>query len=71
MLAPPNLDELEAEYGDHDDETFRPVIRLQVDPDTFEIFESLMEEAPGGDEAEKFAALLAAVDVAVLSAELS
>jgi len=68
MMAAPSLDELADEYGDHDGAEFYPVIRLQVEPETFELYESLMLNAPGDDDAEKFAALMAAVDVSALGA---
>lgn len=66
-----NLDDLEDEYGDHDETAFWPVIRVQVSPDTMELYESLMADAPGENEGDKLAALLGAVDATVLSPELS
>jgi hypothetical protein len=67
MLEVPTLDDLGEEYGEHDSDTFNPVIKVQVEPETFELFTSLMADAPGSNEAEKFAAVLAAVDVGAMT----
>ncbi len=66
---PPTLDELGAEYGDHSEESFWPYIRVQVSPETKELFDSLWRDAPGDTDADKMAALLGAVDAAALGAE--
>ena len=66
---PPTLDELGAEYGDHSEESFWPYIRVQVSPETKELFDSLWRDAPGDTDADKMAALLGAVDAAVLGFE--
>ena len=58
----PDLDDLESEYGDHDDRSFWPFIRVQVAPETAARWAQLMKVAPGGDDAEKAAAIVGAVD---------
>lgn len=68
MLAVPTLDALGDEYGEHDSDTFNPVIKVQVSSETFELYESLMASAPGTTDADKFAALLSTVNVAALPA---
>jgi hypothetical protein len=66
---PPTLDELGDEYGDHSEESFWPYIRVQVSPETKELFDSLWRDAPGDTDTDKMAALLGAVDAAALGAE--
>ena len=63
---PPTLDELGDEYGDHSEDAFWPYIRVQVSPETKELFDSLWRDAPGDTDADKMAALLGAVDAAAL-----
>ena len=65
---PPTLDELGDEYGDHSEDAFWPYIRVQVSPETKELFDSLWRDAPGDTDADKMAALLGVVDAAALSA---
>ncbi len=60
---PPSLDELAEQHGDHDPETFWPVLKLKLPPETFERYESTLRGMPGGDEAAKFAALLERVSL--------
>ena len=55
---PPSLDELVEQHGDHDPETFWPVLKLKLPPEVFERYESTLRGMPGGDDAAKFAALL-------------
>ena len=62
----PDLDDLENEYGDPGERDFWPFIRVQVSPDTFRRWRSLMDGLPGEDEANKAAQILEAVDVTVL-----
>jgi len=69
--APPTLDELADKYGEPNERDFWPVVRVQVSPETFQAFNSLMAQIPGEDEALKFAHLLDAVDATVLGAKLS
>jgi hypothetical protein len=57
--AAPSLDELEDEWGEHDETNFWPEIRLKVSPDTHERYLRLMASRPGSDDAERFEALLA------------
>lgn len=68
MLAkstPPTLDELEEKYGSEPEpDAFWPVIRVKVSPDTKELYDSLLEEAPGTDEGVKFGWLLERVNLA-------
>jgi hypothetical protein len=56
--AAPSLDELADEYGEHNDRSFWPVIRVQVSPETKAAYDALMRTLPGADEAEKFDALI-------------
>jgi len=62
----PHLDDLEDEYGDPGERDFWPFIRVQVSPETFRAWRGMMDSLPGADEAEKMAAILEAVDVAIL-----
>ena len=62
----PHLDDLTDEYGEGGDRDFWPFIRVQVSPDTFRRWRSLMDGLPGEDEANKAAQILEAVDVTVL-----
>jgi hypothetical protein len=61
----PHLDDLADEYGDPRERDFWPFIRVQVSPDTFRRWRSLMDGLPGEDEANKAAQILEAVDVTV------
>ena len=61
----PHLDDLADEYGDPGERDFWPFIRVQVSPDTFRRWRSLMDGLPGEDEANKAAQILEAVDVTV------
>jgi hypothetical protein len=67
---PPSLDDLESEYGENGERDFWPFIKVQVSPETFEMYESLMAQIPGTDEAAQVERLLGAVDATVLGAEL-
>ena len=60
---PPSLDELAEQHGDHDHETFWPVLKLKLPPEVFERYESTLRGMPGGDEVTKFAALLERVSL--------
>lgn len=62
----PDLDDLENEYGEPRERGFWPFIRVQVEPETFDLWRSLMAMLPGEDEAAKVARILEAVDVAIL-----
>jgi len=62
----PNLNDLENEYGEPGERDFWPFIRVQVEPETFNLWRSLMAMLPGEDEAAKVARILEAVDEAVL-----
>lgn len=67
---PPSLDDLEGKYGDPMERDFWPVIRVQVAPEIFELYQSFMAQLPGADEAAKFAKLMEAVDAGVLGTGL-
>ena len=55
---PPDLDELADEYGDPMERDFWPFIRVQVSPETFQLWQSKMTSIPGEDEAKKVEILL-------------
>mgnify|MGYP003381720370 CR=1 FL=1 len=67
----PHLDDLADEYGDPGERDFWPFIRVQVSPDTFRRWRSLMDGLPGEDEANKAAQILEAVDVTVFGSIVS
>ncbi len=67
---PPSLDDLADKYGKSGERDFWPVIRIQVSPETYAMYESLMAIAPVEDEALKFEQLMSAVDAAVFGTEL-
>lgn len=67
ITAPLTLDELEEKYGNGEDSDFWPVIKVQVSPETKELFDLLWRDAPGTTDGEKFAALMGAVDAVALS----
>jgi len=69
--AVPDLDDLTTQYGEPQERDFWPFIRIQVSPDTLDYFDSLMQKAPGVDEAAKVQTLLEAVDVSLFDAGLS
>lgn len=54
----PNLDQLQDEYGEPQERDFWPYIKIQVSPETYQVFNSLMARIDGEDEAEKFEKLL-------------
>jgi hypothetical protein len=60
--AAPSLDELEDQWGAHDETNFWPEIRLKVSPEVHERYRRLMAGRPGSDDAERFAALLDLAD---------
>mgnify|MGYP006316760821 CR=1 FL=1 len=57
-LTPPTLDELAMRHGDSDGSEFDPVIRVQVPPDVFERYQTILAICDGETEADKFAAML-------------
>jgi len=69
ITPPPTLDELGDKYGEGGEQDFWPVIKVQVSPETKELYDSLWRDASGTTDDEKFAALLGAVDAAALGAE--
>ena len=60
-----NLDELEEEYGEPRERDFWPVIRVQVSPETMELWESLMAQTGIENEADAAALVIGAVDATV------
>ena len=62
-LTPPTLDELAIRYGESDGSEFDPVIRVQVPPDVFERYQTVLATCDGETEADKFAAMLELIDV--------
>lgn len=63
----PSLDDLEARYGQLQEEDTWPFIRLQVSPDVLGRWEELMGLAPGEQPSDRLGAVLAAVDPARLA----
>lgn len=57
-LQPPSLDELELENGQPEDETFWPVVKVRISPETKAKYDALMVLLPGKDEGEKFDAMV-------------
>lgn len=62
---PPNLDDLEQEWGDPEDKNFWPIIRLQVSPSTYRDYIELVSRFAGADEGEQFTQLLKEIRAAV------
>ena len=52
------LEELEAEYGNSEEDDFHPFIRIKVTPEIKERFEAVMVLMPGANEMEKIDALI-------------
>lgn len=67
---PPSLDDLADEYGKPQERDFWPMVRVQVSPETFELFNSLMEQTGIEDKAVAFEQVMGAVDATVLGSEL-
>ena len=61
MLEPPSLDDLEEAYGEVDEEELWPKISVKVPPDVEDLYEQLMGEQQGDNDAERFENLLHAV----------
>ena len=66
---PPSLAALEEEHGQHNTSDFWPVIKLQVHPETYDLYQSLMTDAPGNEENEKFLAILRCVHLSAVNWE--
>ena len=60
---PPSLDDLAKEHGEPDDETFWPVIKIKVPPDTLDRFSSMMRGSKGTEEWQRLEWLLERVDL--------
>lgn len=60
---PPNLNDLEDEYGTPEARDFWPIVKVQVSPKTFKRYEKLMANIDGTDEAKKFDALLSRAEL--------
>ena len=66
LSAVSTLDQLEDEFGEPDPTAGWPFVRVQVSPDTLELYESLMAQASGETLAAKFERLLQCVDTTSL-----
>jgi hypothetical protein len=59
----PSLDELAEEYGNEPlEDSFYPILRFKVTPEAKSLFESLMKQASGNNEYEKFDIVVNAID---------
>lgn len=56
--GPPDLDQLEGEFGDPQESDFWPVIQLKVTPEDHKRFELLLEQMPGEEDWQRFRQLL-------------
>ena len=50
----PSLEDLENQYGSHDDSEFWPVVKVKISPAVKAKFDTLMEALPGSNVSEKF-----------------
>jgi hypothetical protein len=66
----PSLDDLASEYGDPEERDFWPYIRVQVSPETNELWLSFMNQLPGDDEAQKAQIIIESVDASLFSSVL-
>jgi len=66
VSSPPTLDELAEQYGEPQERDFWPVIKVQVSPDTMELYQSFRDQIGVEDDADAMAVLLGAVDATVL-----
>lgn len=67
--APPSLDDLENQFGEHDDQDGWPVIKVRVPPDVKDMWDSTMAKAGDGrPEHVKLDRILHCVDLQSLSA---
>ena len=62
----PTLDELADEYGNPEERDFWPYVKVQVSPETYELYLSLMSQTGTDDEANGFRLLVEAVDASIL-----
>jgi len=58
LFQTPTLDELEAEYGELEDEELWPILRFKVSPEVYAMFMDRYDKAPGDSPSEKIAAML-------------
>ncbi len=63
----PDPDALQAKHGKPQEEETWPVLKIQISPETMELHRSLMDQAPGKNEAEKYAWMLSCVDRAAMA----
>lgn len=63
----PAPEQPEDEPAETNPEDFWPTIKLQVHPETYELYESLMQDAPGATDYERFAAILRCVDLSAVN----
>jgi ParB-like chromosome segregation protein Spo0J len=61
LAEPPDLDELEDEWGEPDEEELWPKISVKVPPEVEEEYERVMDQQDGETDAERFENLLAKV----------
>jgi len=66
-----DLDALESEYGEPGERDFWPFIRVQVSPETMELWESLLVQTGMEDDAGAVALILGAVDATAFSSIVS
>ena len=64
-VTPPNLDDLEDEFGERNETDFWPVIRVKVSPETHAQYQAVMEQIEGDDEATKFDTLVSMASAAL------
>ncbi len=64
--VPESLDDLEEQYGEHDDSHFWDKINIKLPPEVMQVYEDLMKRAGGDKPHEKFEAILGAVDISAL-----
>ncbi len=65
----PVAEQPEESPAEANQEDFWPTIKLQVHPETYDLYESLMQDAPGATDYERFAAILRCVDLSAVNWE--
>lgn len=66
VTVPDSLDDLEDQYGEHNEEHFWDKLNLKLPPEVMQVYEDLMQRAGGSKPHEKFEAILGAVDINAL-----
>ena len=64
--VPESLDDLEEQYGEHDESHFWDKLNIKLPPEVMQVYEDLMKRAGGSKPHEKFEAILGAVDINAL-----